>query len=250
MAREPDTSALSDDAGRQRAAWRAFPLRLFLSLATLDTLLVLAYFALIALGRGETAFFAIFNLDKEGNLPSWYAGMQLFIIAVGYFVLGSRLVPDRRRTALLRPLWLVLGLGFTVLSADEISGFHERMGRTLWRMKVFNIRFTDQWMVVYILIAAVLALLLGKQLLRVWREWRFEAMLFLLGFGVLASGAFLAEVAQIYRKWQGFSHLLEIGLEEWLEMFGATILILPAYRILSTVMSSDPDPEADAVRAD
>jgi hypothetical protein len=66
-----------------------------------------------------------------------------------------------------------------------------------------------------------------------------------LGFAVLASGAFAAEMAQIIRRWQGLGHLLEISVEEWLEMFGAKILVLPAYRILSYVMTSDPEPRED-----
>lgn len=244
MAEGPSVERATGRTDPRLAAWRALPRTLFLALASVDTLLVVAYFGLIALGRRESELFGVFNLDKEANLPSWFAGTQLFVIAAGYLLLGSRLVPERPNVARLRPLWLVLGLGFTLLSADEVSGFHERMGRTLWRMKVFNIRFTDQWMVVYVLIGAALALFLSKYLLRAWREWRFECTLFLLGLGVLASGAFLAEVAQIYVKWRGPWHLLEIGIEEWLELIGATILLLPAYRILADVMAPDPDERA------
>ncbi len=233
----------------QRAAWLALPKRLFLALIAFDTLFVVAYFAFIALGWNSSKLFELFNLDIEANLPSWYAGIQLFVIATGYLVLGSRLVPDRRKTAVLRPLWLLMGVGYTLLSADEVAGFHERMGSALYRMKVFNIRFTDQWMVLYLLIAACLALVFGKQLLRAWREWRFEVLLLALGFMVLASGGFLLEVAQIYRKWQGFGHLFEIGIEEWLEMLGATIMVLPAYRILSYAMTADAESDEGSGRA-
>ncbi len=239
----PESTAASFKADPQRAAWLALPKRLFLALLVFDTLFVAVYFAWIALGWNSSKLFELFNLDIEANLPSWYAGVQLFVIAIGYLVLGSRLVPDRRKTAVLRPLWLLMGVGYTLLSADEVAGFHERMGSALYRMKVFNIRFTDQWMVLYLLIAAGLALVFGKQLLRAWREWRFEVLLFALGFVVLASGGFLLEVAQIYRKWQGLGRLFEIGIEEWLEMLGATIMVLPAYRILSYAMTADDESE-------
>ena len=244
MTRTSEGTTVHDGADAQRAAWRSLPARMFVTLAALDTLLVLAYFALIAMGRERTEFFGVFNLDKEANLPSWYAGTQLFVIAIGYLVLGSGLIPERRKVAVLRPLWLVLGLGFTMLSADEVSSFHERMGQTLFRMKVFNVRFVDQWMVLYLFVGACAVLIFGRYLLRAWREWRFEAILFVLGFAVLASGAFAVEMAQIIRRWVGARLLLQAGVEEWLELFGATILVLPAYRILAYVMM--PEAEDDS----
>jgi len=243
MVPDPGANPPRQGADAQLAAWRSLPKRLFFALATFDTLFVGVFFAFILLGRNSSQLFTLFNLDKEANLPSWYAGMQLFLIAIGYLVLGSRLVPDRRKAAALRPLWLMLGVGFTLLSADEVGAVHERMGHTLWHLKFFNFRYLDQWMVLYSLIAIVLILVFSKQLLMAWREWRLEVLLFVLGFGVLASGAFVAEIAQISRRWVGTRHLLEIGVEEWLELFGATILALPAYRILSYVMTAAPDPE-------
>lgn len=244
MSRSSEGTIVHSGADPQWRAWRTLPARMFVVLAALDTLLVLAYFALIALGRESTEFFGVFNLDKEANLPSWYAGTQLFIIAIGYLVLGSGLVPERRKAAVLKPLWLVMGVGFTLLSADEVSGLHERMGQTLFRLKVFNVRFVDQWMVLYIVVGACLVLVFGRHLLRAWREWRLEAILFVLGFMVLASGAFAAEMAQIIRRWYGVRHLYQIGVEEWLELFGATILVLPAYRILSYVMMPEAGDES------
>ena len=240
MVREAETTVASGDADRQRAAWRALPKKLFVTLLALDTIFVAVYIALIALGRHKHELFVLFNLDKEANLPSWYAGTQLFIVAIGYLVLGSRLIPDRRKTSVLRPLWLLLGVGFTLLSADEIGAVHERMGHTLKHLKVFNFHYLDQWMVLYLAIALVLAIVFGRQLLTVWREWRSEVLLFFLGFAVLAGGAIAAEMIHISRDMEGMRLLIEVGAEEWLEMFGVTILILPAYRILAYAMGSKP----------
>ena len=240
MVQDSQTAVASDDAELQRAAWRALPRRLFIALTALDTLFVAAYLALIALGRHKNELFVLFNLDKEANLPSWYAGTQLFIVAIGYLVLGSRLIPVRRKTAILRPLWLLMGVGFTFLSADEVGAVHERMSRPLMRMKVFNFHYLDQWMVLYLLVAAVIIIVFGRLFLWFWREWRTEVMLFALGFGVLAGGAIAAEMVHISRNMEGMRLLLEVGVEEWLEMFGVTILILPAYRILAYAMGSEP----------
>ena len=241
MAQESQVAAAPENADLQKRAWRKLPKRLFITLVALDTFFVGVYLYFVAFGRHKSLLFQVFNLDREANVPSWYAGTQLFLIAIGYLVLGSRLIPDRRKVAVLRPLWILMGVGFTLLSADEVGALHERMGHALKHMKVFSFRYLDQWMVLYLLIAVCIALIFSKQLLRVWKEWRFEVLLFLLGFAVLASGAFVAEIAQISRRWVGTRHLLQIGVEEWLELVGATILTLPAYRILSYAMTSDPD---------
>lgn len=252
MAQIPEYPAVAGDPNPQRLAWGALPKRLFVAFSAFDALFVLAYFALVAAHTSSESLFQILNLDKEATLPSWYSGMQYFVVAIGYLVLGSRLVPDRRRVRVLRPLWLALGIGFTLLSADEVGAAHERMGRALRRFDlfdahIFNVKGLDQWMVLYALIGICLMLVFSRQILRAWREWRFEVLLFCLGFTVLACGAFVTEMAQIMLRLEGKLFLLEVGIEEWLEMFGVTILILPAYRILSYAMISEPDTEDSAI---
>ena len=54
MADGSATGDASPGADSRRIAWRVLPKRMFVALASLDTLLVLAYFALIALGRSES----------------------------------------------------------------------------------------------------------------------------------------------------------------------------------------------------
>ena len=250
MAEGPDSTAISNGVDRQRAAWLALPKWLFLVFGAIDTFFVLFYFAGIAMGWETSKLFDLFNVDMEANLPSWYAGTQLFIVAIGYLVLGSRLVPDRRKTAALRPLWLMLGIGFTVLSADEVGKLHERVGNWMLQHRVFSFHYLDQWMVLYLIIAGVLLVIFGRQLFRACREWPLEAFLFLLGFLVLVSGGFAAEMVQILRRYQGMRHLFLLGMEEWTEMLGVTILILPAYRILSYAMTAAPESEAKAPPAE
>jgi hypothetical protein len=241
MEQRSDSTAIPTSVDPQRAAWLALPKWLFLVFAAIDIFFVLFYFAGIAMGWDSSKLFELFNVDMEANLPSWYAGTQLFIVAIGYLVLGSRLVPDRRKTAALRPLWLMLGIGFTVLSADEVGKLHERIGNWMLRHRVFSFHYLDQWMVLYLIIAGVLLVIFGKQLIRACREWPLEAFLFLLGFMVLACGGFAAEMIQVLRRYQGARHLFLLGMEEWTEMLGVTILVLPAYRILSYAMTAEPD---------
>lgn len=239
MSEQPESMVAAEKTDSQRAAWRALPGRLFALLLSFDAFFVAVFLALVVLNLRRTVLFTAFDLDLEANAPSGYSAFQLFLVAIGFLVLGSRLIPERRRAAILRPLWRVLGVGFALIALDEVGKIHERM--PIWRLRVFNIGRIDPWMTMYSVIAVVLAVLLFKQVMLAWREWRGEMMLFLLGIGVLGTGALVLEGVQIVMRWQGPARYFEVAAEEGLEMLGASILALAAYRILSAVMSSDPD---------
>jgi hypothetical protein len=242
-----------DVAEPQREAWRRLPRQLFATLLALDAVFVLLYLGAVAVHLAHSRYFILFNLDAEANPPSWYSGTQLFLVAIGFFVLASRLIPERHKVAILRPLWLVLGIGFTLLSMDEIGSIHERIGSLLWKLQIFNrIGFGDQWMWLYAIFGVVLVLIYRKQIVLVWREWRFEVLLFVVGFAVLVLGAFVIEAIHLRfaSHFHGIWNYLEVAVEEGFEMLGATILILPAFRILSSAMTSAPDPQDTAVSAD
>ena len=239
MSEQPEPMVAAQENDVQRAAWRALPGRLFGLLLSLDTFFVGVFLALVVLNQRRTVLFTAFDLDLEANAPSGYSAFQLFLVAIGFLVLGSRLIPERRRAAMLRPLWRVLGVGFTLIALDEVGKIHERM--PIWRLRVFNVGRIDPWMTMYSVIAVVLAVLLFKQVLLAWREWRPQMMLFLLGIGVLGAGALGLEGVQIIMKWQGPMRYFEVAAEEGLEMLGASILALAVYRVLSVVMTSDSE---------
>ena len=238
---DQDTT-LPDDAAIQHEAWMNLPKKLFATFFTLDALFVLLYLGAVALHLSHSRYFVLVDLDAEANPPSWYSGAQLFLISIGYFMLASRLIPSRTKVRSLRPLWMAMGLGFAFLSMDEVGSIHERIGSLLYELRVFNhIPFTDQWMWVYVIIAIVLLVAFYKQLILVWREWRVETVLFLIGFVVLALGAFVLEGLHLWHHLHHFWIFAEVALEEGLEMLGATILLLPVFRVLSYAMTSEPD---------
>ena len=136
--REP--VAEQSELSRRRAAWKRVPNRLFAFLVSADFLFVAAFAVAVALGVTHTRAFALVNLDVETNPPSWYSATQLFVVAVAFIMVGSRLLPRRRRAYDVRRLWTVLGIGFVYLSMDEGAALHERMGRLLTRLDFkFNI---------------------------------------------------------------------------------------------------------------
>ena len=242
---------LDEEQGR-REAWQQLPRRLFATFLTLDALFVLLYLVAAALQFSHSRYFVLVNLDAEANPPSWYSGAQLLFIAIGYWVLASRLIPERPKVATLRPLWTVMGVGFVLLSMDEVGSVHERIGSLLYKLKVFNhLGFGDQWMWLYVLIAVALVLIFRKQLVLAWVEWRPQVLMFVLGIAVLVFGAFVMEAIHLRfaHHFYGGRLFAQIALEEGCEMLGATILLLPVFRILSWVMTSGGD-SADAGSAE
>lgn len=68
------------------------------------------------------------NLAYEGNLPTWYASILLFVCAVLLFLI-SRLHFDR--SGPYRRHWLVLGFLFLYISIDEAAVIHEMLNEPL-----------------------------------------------------------------------------------------------------------------------
>lgn len=237
----------AEEVAARRAAWRRVPNRLFAFLLSVDLLFVAVFALAVALGFVHGKAFLLVNLDVETNPPSWYASTQVFVIAIAYLMLGSRLLPVRRKASDLRRLWLALGIGFTFLSMDEGAALHERIGRVLARAHFnVNVRGGGQWIFFYLLLAAILVVALRKELRLAWRDWRTEVAFFIAGFAILAAGGVGSEMVEWLTKLHGTAHFVQVGVEEGLEMIGASLLALGAYRVLAYVLGSEPDAEPKA----
>lgn len=87
---------------------------------------VIAVFALrIGLGY-DTAFgfVAMFDMDGEGNAPSWFSSALLFMAAAACAFAGQL---SQRTEPRLGPYWVALALVFLFLSADEAIRLHEKL---------------------------------------------------------------------------------------------------------------------------
>jgi hypothetical protein len=242
----PSDAVPYDDVALRRAAWRRVPNRLFAFLLSADFFFVALFAVAVALGFTHGKSFLLVNLDIETNPPSWYAATKVFGIAVAYLLLGTRLLPMRRRAADLRRLWLTLGVAFTLLSMDEGAQLHERMGHFLKRLH-FNLAIDGggRWVFFYLVIALTGAFLLRKEILLAWRYWRTEMLLSAAGLGVLAVGAVGIEAVGWWVERRGLARFIGIGVEEGLELVGMTIMAYAAYRILAYVLSSEPDTDPE-----
>jgi len=249
MNAEPDPNLL-DATDAQRQAWLKLPERIFWTFLAFDGVFVAVYlFSAFVLHAQHSKLFLFVNLDAEANPPAWYSGIQLFVIAIAFFVVWSRLVPERRKITPLRPLWLLLGIGFAYLSADEIGQIHEQLSYAGYLLHL-NARlgghalFGDRWEWLYLAIGVILLIAFWKQLALVSRDWRSESIWFVVGFVLLFFGAFVMEAIHIRfhrRFFFGWREYLEIAFEEGIEMVGATILLLPVFRVLSQAVTSPPE---------
>ena len=152
---------------------------------------------------------AFFDLDEEESFGTWFNSGILFLAAV-LLVNQARVV--RAQGGAWHRWWLVLGIGFCVLSVDEIAGMHEflntMMEDTPWTVVGFPI-----------LVLSALACLPF-----LWHHrWR-TALLFLLSGLIYGGGAVGvehftdAEVNSLhYNMWT--------ALEEGMEMAGVILFI-------------------------
>ena len=99
-------------------------------LGTVIALLVLADVA----GQISTYYFghpavlglvALFDLDNEANMPSWYSASVLLICSGVLALIATAMTQSRDRY---RWHWVGLSAGFLYLSADEEAGIHEIIG--------------------------------------------------------------------------------------------------------------------------
>lgn len=165
----------------------------------------------------------LFNVDLEGNVPSWFQATFLLGSAV---LLGALALSTRARRQSEWRGWLALALTFAVLSLDEASSFHERLvlpERLLGAIPGFRIW---SWIVFGVLALAVLWLWLRPFYralpARTRRRVAFAATVYLTGAVVLEGfGGFYA----LGRGIESLTYNLIVTAEELLEMLGQVAFI-------------------------
>lgn len=193
-------------------------------LAAFETLLVLSYFATISRGDLPQTIMRLFNLDGERNFGAWFSSSLLLLVGVALLVLATRSP---------RPFWprstffILGGLGFIFLSADESLSLHESVTKFAsihadW-MAVFPGNH-GAWIPLYALIGFVCLLSTWRSLLLMWRHHRRQSYLATAGAAFYVVGAVVVEVAGYIGL---FRHkAIQVGLEEMLEMFGITLILV------------------------
>lgn len=213
-------SPLSDRAKGARTA--ALAERYVLGLVIIEAGLVGLHMAF-----GQHPFF---NLDREYNLCSWFSSLQLFTLGgacVAAFHRDGRVTADRW-------LWWILALGCCYLSLDEIVAIHEGVvEETIRGLPAGSLlRGLPPWQIVFAPALAIAALTFSGIFASRFVErpacWVPAAIgLALWGSAFALSGTAVFVPAALYE--------VEVALEEFMEMAGATLLLLGIARYVASV---------------
>lgn len=180
-----------------------------------------------------------FNLDEEANIPTWFSIIQLFM--VGLIAIATAQSEHYRRPPSKWGLTL-FGFGFIYLSLDEGAVFHEK----------FTYEFHNHpwvpyfdgvhgiWITIYMGVAIVVLLILGRDLWAICRTLPRESLIFSLGMVLFLAGTGGSETITYFYidKSNIWIYTMEVMIEEFLEMIGASILF---YSVLcASIKKTEP----------
>lgn len=218
--------------------------KMLFGLIVVEICFVLIYLAELRFG---SPLGTSFNLDKEANIPTWFSSIQLFIIG-SIFVLI-----DRKHEAhhIFRPLFFsFIGIGFIFLSLDEAAVIHEKI-TVLLRNVEWIPRFKgDQgiWIPFYVATGLGFALMSWRSEIEMWKHFRPIAVALMSGLGIYLLGGVGLEVIsyQFLRDGTPLFYGLEVALEEFMEMAGASLVLYGALQLKSRLLSEQPLPVSNS----
>lgn len=168
-----------------------------------------------------------FDVDRDFSIPSWFSTVQLFLVGLVLLLTARN---NRRRDDLPTLLLVSAGLVFVLLSADEGAGIHERITSVMasWGFTALLFRGDHGgWIGIYVAIAVILALMARRWLLVLWRDFRHESTIALLGATLYVTGAVVIEIVgyQFATGTEEFLDVVRNAAEELLEMSGVSVLL-------------------------
>lgn len=188
--------------------------------------LMLAQAAVLTLRHGfdhdvALGFVPLFDLDREGNVPSVFSGF-LILINAGLFLMLWR---SWRHLQIPRAMpWALCAGLFVFLALDELFSFHEKLNKPLAAVVDTSGYLHFAWVVVYLPLAGLVAAVVlpsWRGLTRPAREWvALAGVLYLTG-----AGGFEMLGAKQAVAGGGLTYDLLASLEELLEMTGMILLL-------------------------
>lgn len=168
-------------------------------------------------------FINLFNLNTEGNIPSFYSSV---LILIASFLLGL-IAFFRKKLGLHYLYWLGFSFIFLLLSIDEATQIHERFGNILRSNFNLNGYLYYSWVIPYGLFSlAVLIIYSIKFLPKVSKNIK---RLFLISGFIYVLGALGFELLEAKNDSSlNYSEVLNTiyySIEELLEMLGIAIFI-------------------------
>jgi hypothetical protein len=177
-------------------------------------------------------FVPLFNVNTEGNIPTWYTSFSILLCAVLLFVIARARKIEGDRYSI---YWMILGLIFLYISVDEGAGVHDALDFSLPSLGYI----TSAPRYIRMLPVAVLLLIFGLMYLKfLFYLPARTRLLFIVAGTIYVSGAFgMGFVMERYGTRHGWDNMtLEIlaALEEFLEMIGIVIFIYALMSYMET----------------
>lgn len=201
--------------------------KLLFLLFTIEIILSGIFVADYVMGKPSYSIHVLFDMDGEACIPAWFSSMQLFLIGAVFLLAGRAPAAYRQPPAFFLKL---LGACFIFLSADEAGMIHERLRGLVKHVAAAmpQINGHGAWISIYAVIGTLLLLSSYRHLLFMFKFFRREAVIVMSGFGIMCLGAVGLEIISYAFLRIGATPLLyalEVALEEFFEMSGASIIL-------------------------
>ncbi len=173
-------------------------------------------------------FVKLFDLDLEGNIPSWYSSVALLFCA---FLLAN--ITSVKKDSPYSSHWKALSLVFIYLSIDESAQLHERLNYLIHPLIHDSRALNILWVVPGSIFVMTILLTYLKFLSHIPNKIKF---LFLTAGTIYVGGAVGLELIGNYLVGDSEIHTflsqMVVAAEEFLEMFGIVVFI---YALLSYI---------------
>ncbi len=170
-----------------------------------------------------------FNLDNEGNVPTWFSSTLLYSVSVCsvliYFSNNRSENPNGK--TLEEYFWFLFSSVYCFLSLDEAASVHEIIDQALH----------VKWVYVYAPFAAIFFMICSYYIMIIRNNESTLRNWILGGLIIFAFGSMGAElIAHITSGMPSFLRILEAMFEEGLEMIGTIMVLIGCLKELSSGM--------------
>lgn len=168
--------------------------------------------------------YRLFSLDDEGNVPTWYSSITLFVCSL---LLAIIAYSKKKEKDLYLLHWSLLSIIFIFLSIDESACIHELVMIHIKSYIDLSGIFYFSWVIIGIPLVLIFIVLFRKFVIDLPIKNRFQfilsGILFLSGaLGMeLIDGWYLASIDGTVN----FTYMMLTTLEETLEMVGSAVFI-------------------------
>lgn len=183
-------------------------------------------------GGDDRYLVSFFDLDKEWNLPTWYASSSLLFCSLLLTIISFGIKKNNSRFFY---QWLFLSIIFLFLALDEAVQFHEQTITPLRNLLQAGGIFYYTWVIPAAILLFVFLFFYFKFVFHLSKKNRF---LFIVAGSLYLGGALGMELASgLYTETYGKDNLIHsflINIEEILELVGILVFIYGLLSILST----------------